>query len=93
MVLSIGLSCLTSCKTPLRSEINATVWLNNSPLPADLCGPKEAKAPLWDYGFYRRLNSGGLEFISFCDASSNLWIGIHKDDFNRLLDKYVPENK
>lgn len=84
------------CRTPSREEINATTWLNNTPLPAELC---EANPELKRYGFYRRLNSGKLEFMSYCkpctdgakDCAKN-FIAIHENDFQKMLDKYVPEN-
>ena len=85
---------LMSCKTAIREEIDATIWLNNSPLPATIC---EREPELKNYGFYRRLNSGQLEFMSFCRPCTEgvkdcakFWLGIRDDDFNRLMDKYVP---
>lgn len=67
-----------------KREINASIWLNNSPLPVELC---EREVALKEYGFYRRLNNGNFEFISFCNKKSNKWLAIHKDDFNRLMNR------
>ena len=74
-----------------RSEIEATVWLNNSPLPNEIC---RANPELTRYGFYRRLNDGRFEFVSFCRPNAKEWIAIHKDDLERLLNKLrESENK
>lgn len=92
LALSSAILCLTSCKAPTRAEINATIWLNNSPLPKELCFQGEVKTVLWDYGFYRKLDSGKLEFISFCDPSASQWLSVYKDDFNRMMDEYLPDS-
>jgi len=51
-------------------------------MPSDLC-----QAGGKDYGFYRRLAGGKLEFVSFCSPKAKDWVSIHKDDLKRLLDK------
>ena len=79
---------LTSCLGPKRKEIEATLWLNNAPLPAYLC---ILHSELRDYGFYRKLEDGRIEFVSFCQAEAQRWIAIHESDLKRLLDKYVPK--
>lgn len=91
---TLCLTCLAGCK-PTREEIDATIWLNNSPLPEALCGDELStpRSELWNYGFYRRLNDGRLEFISFCDPQAAKWLGIIDTDFKNLLDKYVPEKR
>lgn len=70
------------------------MWENNAPLPPELCGPKDAtpQNPLWQYGFYRILNDGKIEFISFCDAKSREWLAIYYQDLENLLDAYVPKD-
>lgn len=66
------------------TKVNAAIWLNNSPIPAEVC----AREPtLKDYGFYRRLDTGQLEFISFCDPKSAEWLSMFTEDFNRLMDE------
>jgi hypothetical protein len=72
-----------------RQEVRAYTWLNNG-LPADLC---EREPRLQDHGFYRRLNDGRLEFISFCQPNAKDWIGIHRQDFEDVLDKLLPEKR
>lgn len=64
-----------------KQEIEATIWLNNG-LPVGIC---EKNPELYDFGFYRKLDDGDLEFISFCDPRSKEWFGIYKDDLNRIL--------
>lgn len=71
-----------------RAEIEATLWLNNSPIPDELCS---RDPELQKYGFYRRLNSGQLEFISLCSPKAREWISIHKDDLERILNRTIPE--
>lgn len=90
--MSIAILCLASlgASCPTRQEIDAYAWLNNSPLPPDLC----AKFPeLKDRGFYRRLDSGGFEFKSWCDPDAGDWIAFNKRDLQRMLDKYLPEKR
>lgn len=70
-----------------RSEIRASLWLNNG-LPKDLC---EREAALWDYGFYRRLDSGQLEFIPFCSSEVRRYFAIHEIDLNAILDETLPD--
>ena len=72
---------LSGCLT--RAKIDAAIWLNNG-LPADLC---EKEPELKDYGFYRKLDSGQLEFVAFCDPRAREWLSMHKDDFNKLMDE------
>jgi hypothetical protein len=72
--------CLTSCLT--RKEIEATIWLNNAPIPASLC-----KEGVEKRGFYRRLDSGKIEFVSFCSPEAKQWLSIHKDDLQKILDQ------
>jgi hypothetical protein len=72
---------LPSCIT--RQEISAAIWLNNG-LPSELC---QKEPELRNYGFYRKLNSGKIEFISFCSARANEWLSMHQGDYNRLLEK------
>lgn len=80
-------SLLSGCMT--RSEVKAHIWLNNGMDP-ELC----AREPvLWNYGFYRKLNNGKLEFISFCDPRSRDWQAIHNRDLEEILDKLLPRKK
>lgn len=77
---------LASCIT--RQEIRANVWLTNAPVPPEIC----RKAPeLKDYGFYRRLNDGTFEFVSFCTPSARRMISIVDTDFQRILDALLPK--
>jgi hypothetical protein len=65
-----------------RERVNAYLWLNNTPVPPEIC---EREPLLKDYGLFRRLNSGGFEFISFCDPKVNQFYSMHKDDLTRIL--------
>jgi hypothetical protein len=61
--------------------------LNNG-LPADLC---EREPRLKDYGFYRRLDSGQLEFLSFCKPEAQRFFGIVDSELEELLNATLPE--
>lgn len=75
-----------------RGEIKAAIWLNNGSDPAQ-CGLSRATSPnpvLWDHGFYRRLDAGGFEFISFCDPRSSEWFAIYRSDLEEILNETLP---
>lgn len=86
VLLLLTVFLVSGCRIS-RSEIEAAVWLNNAPLPQDVC-----RGPAKDYGFYRRLNDGRLEFVSFCRPEAKNWIAIHKDDLQKILDR-LSENQ
>ncbi len=73
---------LGSCVT--RNRINAYLWLNNSPVPQEICDREPA---LKEYGIYRRLNDGNFEFISVCDIRMKNFLAMHKDDLARILNE------
>lgn len=83
---------MSSCITPKRKEIEATIWMNNT-------NAKEFKAicqrekGLWRIVFYRVLDSGQVEFLSFCNENSAMYFAISGKDFKDLLDKYLPEGR
>lgn len=84
--LSAGVLFLASCKgVPKRSEIDALVWLNNSRAMHPVCSEN---LELTDIGFYRALDDGSFEFVSFCDENASDYLSIYKDDFEELLKKY-----
>jgi hypothetical protein len=63
--------------------------MNNFP-PTELC----ARIPeLNDYGFYRKLNDGKLEFISICSPEITHWLSVLDKDFNAILDQTIPGRK
>jgi hypothetical protein len=79
---------LTGCLS--REQVDAKVWLNNAPLPAELC----AKLPeLKEYGFYRKLNDGTIEFMSFCDPRAADWLSMYKTDYGKIMDQLLPKPK
>jgi hypothetical protein len=74
----MGASC------PTRPQIEANFWLTDV-LPPELC----AKEPLLqEYGFYRKLNNGKWEFISYCNPLISNWTSIYKDDLRRILNAF-----
>lgn len=88
-IATLSLGCIS------RGEIRASIWLNNASDPA-LCGPSRALSPhpaLWDRGFYRRLDAGGFDFISFCDPRAAQWIGIHRADLEAILNETLPREQ
>lgn len=90
ILLSFLFVALTGCIS--RKEIIASLFLNNGMSP-EMCGKDKASSPnpvLWDYGFYRRLNAGGFEFISFCDSRSMEWVAVNKRDLENILNANLP---
>jgi hypothetical protein len=66
--------------------MRAALWLNNG-LPIALC---EREPVLWDYGFYRRLDTGQTEFVPFCSAGAQRYFAVHEIDLGNLLDQTLP---
>lgn len=66
------------------SRIKAHIWLNNAAIPAEICAREPS---LKDYGFYRILNSGELEFVSFCDSKAREFFAMYKTDYNKLMNE------
>jgi len=73
-----------------RNQINAYLWLNNSPIPEEIC---QREPLLKDYGLFRRLNNGNYEFISMCDERMKSFISMHKDDLARILNETKKSSK
>lgn len=48
---------------------------------------------LKNYGFYRLLDTGDYEFVSFCDSKSAQFFGFYGPQFNAYLDALLPETK
>lgn len=65
-----------------RERINGYLWINNTPIPQEIC---DREPLLKDYGLYRRLSTGNFEFISFCDQKVNQFYSMHKDDLARII--------
>jgi hypothetical protein len=76
----LGLLFQTSCIS--RRKLNTYLWLNNSPIPKELC---EREPDLKDYGFYRELNNGKYEFVTFCDPLAKEFFAIYKKDLETIL--------
>lgn len=78
---------LNSCVT--KKEIQAAIWLNNGPLPESIC---ESIPEIKLYGFYRKLDNGKYEFLSYCSQISPEMISMTADDMNKFLDE-LPNGK
>lgn len=79
-VLLLALGC------PSKKEIQASIWLNDSLV--DVC---EQYPGVERYGFYRQLNNGTQEFISYCNPLAKEMLGMHKSDFERFVKETWPE--
>lgn len=75
-----------ACMT--RQEIKAHLWENNG-LPADLCA---SEPRLQDHGFFRRLDSGQYELLSFCKPEARGMQSVTKESLKEILDATLPEN-
>jgi hypothetical protein len=67
-----------------RKQINAAIWKVNTPIPSELCARESS---LKDYGFYRKLNDGRLEFVSFCKEESRHFLSITEKDFENIMNE------
>lgn len=79
-----------------RSQVDALIWLNNG-APKEIC---DREPTLHDYGFYRKLDSGQLEFLSFCavgaDGQTPLsedYVSMKNEDFQKLMDELQRQPK
>jgi hypothetical protein len=54
------------------------------PIPQEIC---DRNIELWSYGFYRKLNNGKIEFVSFCKKEAREWLAMNKEDFNKFMDR------
>lgn len=80
---------VSGCLT--RDKIDAAIWMNNYPIPQKIC---DENPVLNLYGHYRVVVIDGVEkkeLISICQKESAPFFGMHKDDFNRLVDEALPK--
>lgn len=93
MAVSFAILCLVSTSGCLtRAKVQALVWLNNSGSPEFLALCEQTPA-LKDFGFYRKLDNGQLDFISFCKPAAQQMLTMTEQDFNNLMDQYLPKPK
>lgn len=82
----LSLAMLQGCLT--RKQIEAASWLNNFKAVQELC----VKYPeLRDYGFYRKLNDGNLQFLSMCEENAQRMVSFLDTDLKKILDGTLPE--
>lgn len=85
-------SLLMICSCVTREEIDAAIWKNNfndeKGSMKELC---LTYPEIKDYGFYRKLNDGSLEFVSICNPIARQFLSMHNDDFVRLMNKALPK--
>jgi hypothetical protein len=83
---------LNSCVT--RQQIEAATWLNNfKAVPKEYCGTSTNRGPLWDYGFYRKLNTGKYQFISLCTNQGSEMFSVTDSDYQKILEAALPKGK
>jgi hypothetical protein len=85
----VSLICLASSGCITRGQVEATIWLNNLPVPEEICLQVPA---LRQRGIVRRLDTGQLEFVSVCNPKINEFLSTHRTDFDRILDALIPKN-
>lgn len=95
---------ISSCVTNKieRRQVETAVWLETG-LPKELCelASSECKAnPMnctkddfigWRRGKYRKLNTGGDEFLAYCNINNGEWTSIRTDYFKAVLDALLPD--
>lgn len=65
----------TGCIT-LTPKFKGDVWLHDS-IPPELC----MRYPdIQDFGIYRKLNDGSMEFIPYCDDEIKNYLSSHAKD-------------
>ena len=105
-VFLILFMCFAACAAT-RKQILAEIWLNNKMSPS-LCNPDQALLaigletgfykmvngkPQFQYGFYRRLNDGKIEFLSYCTEAGGKMVSMDVEKFNQFLDELLPKKK
>lgn len=81
LIRLFALLVLTSCLT--REEIDAALW-NSDRIPVEYC---EKYPEIKEYGFYRKLNDGNEEFVSFCSDNAKTYFAMYNKDFEKLVTK------
>lgn len=85
LLIAVAFLTLTGCVS--KQKIKAAIWMNNG-LSPELC----AREPeLHNYGFYRKLSNGKIEFISYCNPEARKWVAMHRDDLNRIMEGLAPK--
>jgi hypothetical protein len=80
---------LSSCVT--KKQIEAATWLNNyHVIPDELCYPE---GPLYEVGFFRRLNDGKFQFVSICSPTAGKMMSVTPEDYKKLLDAALGNDK
>lgn len=83
-ILNIAIiASLCGCRTITKEEIDITLWMNNGPVEAAACTTGDTA----QRGFYRKLDNGKYDFVSWCKPEANQFMAIQKDDLARLLQK------
>jgi hypothetical protein len=85
MTALIIVLALSGCVS--REEINAKLWLSSG-IQEDIC---EKYPEIKRYGFYRKLNDGRYEIMSYCAKSAKKQISMLENDLNAILDKTLPK--
>jgi hypothetical protein len=77
-------------------------------MPAEICNPDAALLKhgldagfyrrsgskiVFMFGFYRELNTGKKEFLSFCSPEASKYLSIYGPKFKELLDAWLPEKR
>lgn len=96
-LLLLTLLPLTSCLS--RKEVQAELW-EQSGIPVELC---DKMPELNQYGIYRKLDSGKVEFLSYCktvqDENGKMipavqnYLSVSTKKFNEFLNQLLPEVK
>jgi hypothetical protein len=80
---------LTGCVT--KKQIEAATWLNNfHVLEPELCYPN---GPLYEVGFFRRLDDGRFQFIPICTPTGAKMLSVTPEDYKKLLDAALERKK
>jgi hypothetical protein len=72
-----------------RKRIKAAIWLNTG-IPKALC---DERPELYNLGFYRQLNNGKWELVSYCSEHAAQYLTIYSKDLEKILDETLPKEE
>jgi hypothetical protein len=89
--LALLLILLASSGCITRKQIEAATWLNNfHSIDPTLCYPN---GPLYERGFFRRLDDGRFQFISICTETASKMLSATPEDYKKLIDAALGSKK
>lgn len=94
LALKLSIICLalslSACVT--KAQVEASAWLNNfDSIPKEYCGTAAHPGPLWNFAFYRKLDTGKLQIVRICNGQGHNMVSITSGDYLKILDALSPK--